>query len=278
MTYPESPFWTENDAMLRKLAQDGLSAKKISDELGCTRNAVIGRCHREGIPLKGQAAVCSQEAIDLARKLYVDRVTYEEISRRTGIPKGSIGFHVHGLKKRRVSKKPKKIRYSKVNDRVLALAALVAAELGESQNLVSKRMRFKRDCWRFWRLDEDLIRMAKAKAVEMKTRYRERQATIKAQQRAEINRINAPIMEKIPTAHRIAMLHRVNGKTQREAGAIVGISGARIGQIERRWVAYGLIIPSKLDDPAPIKDEAFWSEKIALAISAHPIESQESRP
>lgn len=48
-------FWTEDRiAMLRKLAGEGLSAAQIADRLGgISRNAVVGKAHREKIALGG---------------------------------------------------------------------------------------------------------------------------------------------------------------------------------------------------------------------------------
>lgn len=40
----------ERDNLLRELWEQGLSARLCGIELGCTRNAVIGRAHRLGLP------------------------------------------------------------------------------------------------------------------------------------------------------------------------------------------------------------------------------------
>lgn len=42
--------WTEQeDALLRKLRKDGLSASEIGKQLGRGRNSILGRCHRLGL-------------------------------------------------------------------------------------------------------------------------------------------------------------------------------------------------------------------------------------
>lgn len=48
-------FWTDaRVAHLRHLAEQSKSASQIAAELRTTRNAVIGKCHREGIKLAGE--------------------------------------------------------------------------------------------------------------------------------------------------------------------------------------------------------------------------------
>jgi len=42
---------------LRELTAEGYSASKIGSVLGVTRNAIIGKCHRDGIVLRGRERV-----------------------------------------------------------------------------------------------------------------------------------------------------------------------------------------------------------------------------
>lgn len=49
----EMQFWIDNDAKLRELWNEGLSASKIGKRLGCTKNAVVGRAHRIELPDRG---------------------------------------------------------------------------------------------------------------------------------------------------------------------------------------------------------------------------------
>ena len=47
--------WTEEeDAVLRRLRADGLSAAMIAAEFGRSRNSVLGRCHRLGLCESGK--------------------------------------------------------------------------------------------------------------------------------------------------------------------------------------------------------------------------------
>lgn len=50
----QTTIWTdEKIALLRELIDDRLSAGLISEQLGCSRNAVIGKIHRLGLSLLG---------------------------------------------------------------------------------------------------------------------------------------------------------------------------------------------------------------------------------
>lgn len=44
--------WEAQDARLRELVEEGITAREIGALLGCSRNAVIGRCRRIGVKLK----------------------------------------------------------------------------------------------------------------------------------------------------------------------------------------------------------------------------------
>lgn len=43
----------ETENRLRELVAEGKSARQIGGEFGCTRNAILGKCHRLGLTLKG---------------------------------------------------------------------------------------------------------------------------------------------------------------------------------------------------------------------------------
>ena len=49
-SYPISPFWKENSARLQELWLLGKTGREIAEELGCSRNMVLGRAHRMGLP------------------------------------------------------------------------------------------------------------------------------------------------------------------------------------------------------------------------------------
>lgn len=48
-------FWTEERlAQLRTLASTGMTARQVADEMGCSRNAVLGKAWRAGLSLAKQ--------------------------------------------------------------------------------------------------------------------------------------------------------------------------------------------------------------------------------
>lgn len=76
------PKWTETmDATLTRITQMGGTAKEVANELGVSRNAVIGRARRRGIPLnppKGQ------------RNKYLDKANHEKIALHSALAKDGI--------------------------------------------------------------------------------------------------------------------------------------------------------------------------------------------
>jgi hypothetical protein len=58
-----APFWTaEKDRLLRRLKAKGLTARQIGDQLGTTRNAVIGRSARlSGVVFPSQIRRAKEE-------------------------------------------------------------------------------------------------------------------------------------------------------------------------------------------------------------------------
>lgn len=79
-------FWTEDVvARLRSLWDDeSLSAKMIGAELGCTRNAILGKAHRLDLPDRSTLAGVSL----IARRIEVRR--YAEKSRARKPPKSIV--------------------------------------------------------------------------------------------------------------------------------------------------------------------------------------------
>lgn len=51
---PDMEWGPEQLAKLVRLAEEGLSAGEIANKIGCSRNAVIGKCRRKKIVLKGK--------------------------------------------------------------------------------------------------------------------------------------------------------------------------------------------------------------------------------
>jgi len=55
------PFWTpERDALLRQLWDEHLPCKLIAEQLGGTKNQVLGRAHRIGLPIHKHALLGRQ--------------------------------------------------------------------------------------------------------------------------------------------------------------------------------------------------------------------------
>jgi GcrA cell cycle regulator len=82
--------WTEErkDA-LKKLWADGLSASQIGDELGVTRNAVIGLVHRMGLPKRRENVAPAKNRVPSQRQRsarprfnFVPPKAYEPVDKR----------------------------------------------------------------------------------------------------------------------------------------------------------------------------------------------------
>ncbi|WP_279479895.1 GcrA family cell cycle regulator [Aureimonas sp. SK2] len=85
--------WSEDVIeKVRELAAAGKSASKIGAEIGASRNAVIGLCHRRGITLGFQphtALIAGARLVEVQR-LVGAGVPADEIARRFGVPKHAV--------------------------------------------------------------------------------------------------------------------------------------------------------------------------------------------
>ena len=69
MTDPATLVWTdERLEQLKKLWAEGLSITQIGLELGLSRNAVVGKVHRIGLPKRGSPIVRSDKPFEPKRR------------------------------------------------------------------------------------------------------------------------------------------------------------------------------------------------------------------
>lgn len=196
-------FWTEEaHALLVEAAGRDLSAREIAAELGITRNAVIGRCHREGVALReiprtpqGPTSRKYKGGKDDGFRVAVVCAIFTgesnaKCSRRLSISLGSIN---------RWRRDPEIAAQAKaLASRVNALHA---------------------------------ARQADREAAEETS----------AQQECErLGRVNAAVLARMPERHRKMMERRIDGETLEQVGAVWGLSRERIRQIEVRWRLEGL--------------------------------------
>jgi GcrA cell cycle regulator len=113
-TSPAELWTVQRTELLTKLWSDGLSASQIAAELGgITRNAVIGKVHRLGLPghltLTGPTELWTVQRTELLTKLWSDGLSASRIAAELGgITRNTVIGKVHrlGLPKRAKKAKP----------------------------------------------------------------------------------------------------------------------------------------------------------------------------
>lgn len=70
---------------LEALVDSGMSAREIGDCLGVTRNAVIGKCNREGFRLRGAVFGPNKNLAGIVRDLKGDVLLQREIAVKHGV-------------------------------------------------------------------------------------------------------------------------------------------------------------------------------------------------
>jgi len=64
MSYHGPSQWSNSKSLaLKKLVTEGLTASEIGNVLGCTRNAIIGKCARIGLTLLGNGRTRPKRAV-----------------------------------------------------------------------------------------------------------------------------------------------------------------------------------------------------------------------
>lgn len=270
--------WTdERQADLERLAAEGLSASLIGARLGATRNAIIGRCFRTGVKLRGcsgrrvnparpkTARIKAERkprperaprqprgrwkygpaVVDEVRRLYGRDVTLRGISEATGVPAGYIPALVRDLPRRR------DVHWSTSRkDEALKVEAVAATLAGESFRAAAERLGTCDSSITQWKRDPTILGAASALAASIKAEKAARLAAEAAEREAEAERVraqvaaeNAPVLAKMSPRHAAMMQMRVDGFSLQEVGDRFEITRERVRQIEARWRFAGLIVP-----------------------------------
>jgi transposase-like protein len=263
---------SDTKAQVTALRLEGVGPREIARRLGVTPNTVAGHLWRAGMtaqrpvyapkpsrtrpprtpcpPLAGRQDVFvpkwGPEKVAEVRSLYQAGVTMTEISRRTGVPMGTLPIMWRDLPRRR-----KQDWSSAAKPRPFRLAVLVATFTGESQVKAAKRLGCSPHSIPNWMRDPDLVAEARAIADEVNARREvereaERVAKLEAEaaEAARIAEINAPILAAITDErHRSMMMFRASGASLDFVGKNNGVTRERIRQIEIIYRLKGLIIP-----------------------------------
>lgn len=82
------PGWKENK--LRELAKQALSARDIAEQMGITRNQVIGKLRRLGVPLLGARTAPRELRTLVPRKAYIRSPNMTKVVRKVNPGNGKL--------------------------------------------------------------------------------------------------------------------------------------------------------------------------------------------
>lgn len=219
--------WTEErHGQLVTLAQRGMTASQVAEELGTTRNAILGRAHRHGIKFLG------------ARPLPPRR--WQAAS---GRPKGSKPPPNHPMRRGR----PRGARAFTDQEIATAIAARLAglsyrkaaAMIGASA--ISLRQN--------WMKDASLTVLGRTLYMRAKADAAARAQAAAAQQKARLERIDAwneGVMRRLPPRLASIAQRRLAGETLQEIGDDLGLTRERVRQLFKKAISAGLHYPREV--------------------------------
>ncbi len=252
--------WTkERHARLVELAANGLSPRQMAADLGVTRNAVIGRCHREDVPIKAyerkpraprpprEPRQCWRypDAVVLrVRELYAEGRSYADISDMTGATVGSIGYLTSALPRRHDTHR------TAAHDFAFRVAAVAATLAGESFAKAAVRLDCSQSSILKWKRLPAVLAAAQPLAERIRAKWEADQAETArleaeaaAEARALVDAQNAPLFAQMPHRDANMLRRRVDGETCAAIARDYGISRERVRQIEVTWRLKGLLVP-----------------------------------
>lgn len=239
-TYVHPKLWPpERHARLLVLVDAGLSAKEVGVQLGLSRNAILGYAHRKGIkfPLTAEKGARCKGGRP-------KREPRPAAAPRERHEKGPSKFRPdHPIR----TPRPFGVRAFADDKIAVAIAARLAgasrpkaaALIGAGQQILSQWEKKPE----LAALGQELFRRARADAAERAAKARELAALAAETTRITRERINWPILGRMPERHRDIMERRIAGDTLQDVGDAFGVTRERIRQIEVRWRSQGLIVP-----------------------------------
>lgn len=235
------PGWTaEEHAALVTMAGDGATGAEIAAALGKTRNAILGRAFRKGVKLPMDDVKAAR--MRKGRKPRPVREPREPKATRAP------DFKRFGPNHPARQSRPWGQRAFSDDKIAIAIAArLAGASHNKAAKLIGAGAQSLVKNWmpkpELLALGQALFERAKADAAEVATVRRELEAFEAETNRLTIERINWPILGRMPERHRQILELRIAGETLQEIGDKFGVSRERIRQIEVTWKIRGLIVP-----------------------------------
>lgn len=252
-------------ATLVALAAEKRTAKAISQAIGVSRNAVIGRARRTGVKLAEPrvaqpkpprvrrepqvGAPSLRRAHNAARReavreRYIAGDRLIDISCLTGVAIGSIPSYVKDLPRRRA------VSWNTARrSEDLRLEVMVALLSGTTHRQAAPQFGVSVSSITIWRRDADLVAKARPLAdeiiAERKRVAAERTEAARqaAQDRADlIAEINAPILASMPQRHREIVNAYLDRRNFQAAAEPFGLTRDRVRQIVGKWRLRGLIV------------------------------------
>jgi DNA-directed RNA polymerase specialized sigma24 family protein len=238
------PWPPERHQRLLVLAEAGLSGREIAGELGVSRNAVLGYCHRHGVSLP---LTQRKRKLQGRRKSAASPRAKATSKFRPGHP----AFRSRPFGQRAFS-----------DDQIaIAIAARLA---GASRPKASRMIGAGQQIISQWEQKPELMakgralfEIARADAAQRAAERREREAAAAEARRLTVERTNWPILGRMPERHRAMMERRVAGESLQEVGDAFGVTRERVRQIEVKWRLRGLIVPTALHEVSDVARDRF---------------------
>lgn len=231
-------MWTDDlHATLVKMAASGATTREISNFIGKTRSAIIGRARRTGVKLRDlPPSIVETDRLGI-REAYSRGESIRIIAKRFDVAESRISHICVGLPRRR------QVEGTAVSrSKVFKIRVLVALFSGEKQPAIGRRMGVPLHAFRWWRNEPDIVATARAIAERRRAACAAKVAAAIKLRQIEIAAHNSPLLLGLDDRNRSIFELRQAGATMEQIGEKFGFSHQRASQLVTHMRAKGLNI------------------------------------